>query len=210
MDITETIALFGATGKAGGAILERLLADGFQVRALARAPQKLSPRPGLTVIAGDVLDPQAVSSTLDGARAVVSAIGPTRSGPQICDAATRTILGEMKRAGLRRYAVISGAAVQMPGDQRNLLGRFMATVLSVMEREMMADKASEATALRDSGLDWTLLRCPMIADGDAPAPCRTDLKTPKKMSVQTGGLAHLVAHALREGAFIQQAPFVYS
>ena len=56
------LALFGATGRVGGRLLEYALAEGHTVRALVRDPAKLVPRAGLTVLAGDVLDPAAVAA----------------------------------------------------------------------------------------------------------------------------------------------------
>ena len=50
------IALIGATGFVGSAVLQELLQRGHRVTALARNPAKLAPREGLTVREADAKD----------------------------------------------------------------------------------------------------------------------------------------------------------
>ena len=72
------IALFGATGRVSGRLLEYALAEGDTVHAPARNPEKVQPLSlaGLTVITGDVLDLAPRSRTrhhlISGAEAVIS------------------------------------------------------------------------------------------------------------------------------------------
>ena len=50
------LALFGVTGTCGGPLLDAALGAGHEVRALARAPQKLDRAdPRLAVVTGDCL-----------------------------------------------------------------------------------------------------------------------------------------------------------
>jgi putative NADH-flavin reductase len=69
------IALFGATGGAGRQILAQALEQGHSLTALARDPSRLAPREGLTAIGGDVLNPAAVAECIQGADAVIYALG---------------------------------------------------------------------------------------------------------------------------------------
>lgn len=68
---SKPIFIAGATGYIGGRLVPRLLAAGYQVRALARAPEKLRDRPwaqhdNLTIIKGDVLDSDSLAQALKG------------------------------------------------------------------------------------------------------------------------------------------------
>ena len=75
------LALFGATGRAGGAILHQARAAGYEVSALARSPGTLNrDGPSVAVTAGDVRDLAAAERVVRGAAAAVSAIGGTRPG----------------------------------------------------------------------------------------------------------------------------------
>ena len=55
------IALIGATGFVGTALLNELLQRGHRVTALARDPAKIPSREGLTVVQGDATDAAQVA-----------------------------------------------------------------------------------------------------------------------------------------------------
>ena len=88
------IAILGATGGIGGHVLDWALRAGHPVHALARDPQALPPAAGLTVTRGDALDETAVAEVIDGADAVVSALGPrgAKAPGLLAGAASHTIL----------------------------------------------------------------------------------------------------------------------
>ncbi|MFI9721164.1 NAD(P)-dependent oxidoreductase [Streptomyces sp. NPDC052396] len=70
------IALFGAGGTIGGRILREALDRGHQVTAVVRDPAKFTEQhPGLTVVTGDVLDPESVAAVAEGQDVVISAVG---------------------------------------------------------------------------------------------------------------------------------------
>uniref|UniRef100_UPI002147DF64 NAD(P)H-binding protein n=1 Tax=Tahibacter caeni TaxID=1453545 RepID=UPI002147DF64 len=64
------IALIGATGFVGAAVLQELLSRGHEVSALVRSPEKLAARAGLTPVRVDVRDAAAVAAAVRGADAV--------------------------------------------------------------------------------------------------------------------------------------------
>ena len=76
------VALIGATGFVGAPVLAELLSRGHVVTVLARNPGKLTPQPGLTVIAADALDAAQVAAAVAGHDAVVSAYNPGWTEPR--------------------------------------------------------------------------------------------------------------------------------
>jgi uncharacterized protein YbjT (DUF2867 family) len=56
----------GATGYVGGRLIERLHADGRELRAMARSPDRLKARNGVEPVHGDVLESSGLRSALDG------------------------------------------------------------------------------------------------------------------------------------------------
>jgi nucleoside-diphosphate-sugar epimerase len=105
---SKTVAIFGATGGTGLAVLKQCLEAGNAINVLARSPSKLShlssQYPNLHVIQGDIRDLLAVKSTLTLnnkiVNIVVSSIGMSFKGglsfgwndESICEDATNTIL----------------------------------------------------------------------------------------------------------------------
>ncbi len=61
-----TIALIGASGYVGSAILHEALWRGHHVTAVVRNTAKLVPQPGLTAITADVLDTAGLADVLAG------------------------------------------------------------------------------------------------------------------------------------------------
>ncbi len=69
----------GATGGVGGAVAERLLAEGWRVRALHRDPdraRRTSGRPGLEWVKGDAMNEADVVAAAEGARLVMYGANP--------------------------------------------------------------------------------------------------------------------------------------
>lgn len=142
------VALTGATGFLGGAVLERLLAKGHQVRALARRPQ--AERAGVVWVPGDLADHAALSSLVEGTDAVIHVAGainvPDRDAFFAANAEGVRILAECAVAsGVDRFILVSSLSAREPG-----LSNYG---WSKREGERM---------LADSPLDWTIVRPPAI------------------------------------------------
>jgi nucleoside-diphosphate-sugar epimerase len=77
-DLTnKTILLTGATGFIGGALARRLLADGYNVRVLARNPARAEEfaRLGAEVVRGDILDLASLRAAVAGCPVVIHCAG---------------------------------------------------------------------------------------------------------------------------------------
>jgi len=71
-----TVLITGATGQVGNAIARRLAADGVEVRALVRSPERARVLPeGVEPVFGDVTDAASLQAALDGTATVYHAAG---------------------------------------------------------------------------------------------------------------------------------------
>src|ERR1700722_13840758 len=113
------IAIFGASGATGTLLTQRCLAAGHQVTALLRTPEKFALRDRIRVVTGSVFDPAPVRQTIEGADAVLSALGANslkkedvleRAVPQII-AAMRETVSQPKPV---RRIVVLGSAGALP------------------------------------------------------------------------------------------------
>lgn len=95
------IAVIGATGNAGSRIVTELLSRGHQILGIARHPDKMQPRPGLTLTQGDIKDEAGMAQLLTGQEVAIHTV---RFG----DTDVRTAVGAAKKAGVR-FLVVGGA-----------------------------------------------------------------------------------------------------
>jgi len=72
----RSIVVTGATGRQGGAVARKLVSDGWSVRALVRDADKPAARTlaglGVTLVTGDLNDPDSVARAVEGAYGVYS------------------------------------------------------------------------------------------------------------------------------------------
>ena len=106
------IALIGATGFVGSAILEEALDRGHEVTAIVRHPETLTPHPNLHAARGDVYNIDDVARLVAGHDAVISAFNPGWTNPDIYEQqikGTKTIIAGVKQAGIKRLLFVGGA-----------------------------------------------------------------------------------------------------
>jgi putative NADH-flavin reductase len=153
--------ILGATGGIGREIVDQALKRHHRLTAFVRSPHKLGvPDQHLTVIQGDVLDPQALGSALAGHDAVLSAIGPPGPGRSTItsDAAQATVTA-MRATGARRLVIV-GVAMLFPDS--GLLGRILRNTFM---RNIGNDSAEMEGTVKASELDWTIVRPPRLTNG---------------------------------------------
>ena len=211
----RTIALLGATGMVGTYVLQEALSRGYAVRVLARTPAKLDLyKDKITIVQGDARDLSAIKTLLSDSDIVMSALGPVRAdgdaAQMISTVATGHILKVMDESGSRRYIVVSGGAVAVPGDDRNFTGWLMQKMIAMTLEDTLKDKQAEYELLAASAVPWTLVRCPLIQDKPYRHAARSSLETPDSFTLRAGELARFMIDEIDAGEFSGKALFLYS
>ena len=174
------ITIIAATGGVGRQLASQAVAAGHDVTAVARNAAKLPPdvlAAGARVVAADLARPdlRVLESAVAGADAVLSALGPhNNSDAGIAAPGTKAITDAMRAAGVRRIVAISAAPVGTtpspgrPHPPRHDPGegffmRHVGTrIAKILFGKVYDDLARMEDVLRDSGLDWTILRPPQL------------------------------------------------
>jgi putative NADH-flavin reductase len=109
----KKIALIGASGLVGSAILKESLQRGHKVTAIVRNPDNIKLKdPNLLIKKGDVLSEQSVPELISGADVVISAYNPGWTNPNIAEETTRayhSIIDGVKKANIPRLLIVGGA-----------------------------------------------------------------------------------------------------
>jgi uncharacterized protein len=109
------VALLGATGFVGSALLDEALTRGHTVTAIARHPAKLGRRDRLVALSGDVYEPAGLATLIRGHDAVISAFNPGWKNPRLFEdqvRGTSAIIAALKTAGVKRVLWVGGAGGQ--------------------------------------------------------------------------------------------------
>lgn len=157
------LALIGASGFVGTAVLQEALNRGHQVTGIVRQPQKLPQHPALTAVAGDVYARDALAQHLAGHDAVIHAFNPGWGQADIRELfiqGTQAIYAATKQAGIRRLLVVGGAGslYVAPGLQLIDTPHFPA------EYKEGAEGARRALELiqDENTLDWSFISPPAL------------------------------------------------
>lgn len=207
------LTIFAATGGIGRQALEQAVAAGHDVTAVVRNPKKLSAT--VHVVTADLAaaDQAALKSAVEGADAVLSALGPRSiSDAGVASQGTRAIVQAMKAADVRRIVVVSAAPIGTvpspgrpkppkhdPGDGFFMRHLFSPLIKAVL-RKPYADLALMEDILRDSGLDWTIVRPPRLTNKPLTGIYRTasGQNLPGGFFIARADVAHLMLRALKQ------------
>ena len=143
------ILVAGATGRVGGAAVEHLLKEGFEVRALVRRPEKgkrLSTL-GAELAVGDATDPGTLGPAVRGCSGVFSALGagPGRGASEDVEyRGNLNLLSAVRSAGVGRFVYSSVLMADHPQAQN--VGAFREKAR--FEEKLLAAEDVPSTILR--------------------------------------------------------------
>ena len=159
------LLIVGATGGTGQQLVTQALERGHQVTALVRRPPRADPRPGLTPVVGDVLNPGSLDSAMKGQEAVLSALGHKRwLGPsRTLSEGTRNLIAAMGHHGVQRLICETALGISDAWWQMGLY--YTLFVRPVILPFYFRDKVRQEAAIRASDLVWTIVRPGMLKNG---------------------------------------------
>ena len=160
------LLIVGSTGGTGRELVRQALERGHEVRALARNPSRLGmEQERLSVIRGDVMAPASLEAAVAGQDAVLCALGhkrffyPTR----ILSEGTRNLIRAMEKESVRRLVCETSLGI---GDRWGRLGLvYTLFVGNFILPFYFYDKVRQERAIRESSLDWVIVRPGALTNG---------------------------------------------
>ena len=208
------ILITGATGGTGREIVREALARGYQVNALARsAADAASLLPGADITEGDARDGDAVAKALAGCDAVISALGTKLSllhEETLLSTATRILINEMQTKEIMRLVCITGIGAGDSHGHGGFLYDHIAQPLLLSST--YRDKDRQEEEIRESGLDWTIVRPTNLKDGPATDKIRalTDLTGFHGGSIARTDVARFLISELTDRQWACKSPVITS
>jgi putative NADH-flavin reductase len=206
------IAIFGATGGTGRALVEQALEGGHHVTAFARNPAALTiTHPRLRVVQGDVLDPAKVETAVAGQDAILNALGmkPGTSTP-VTSQGTRHIVAAMQSLGVRRLVTQSALPVAAIEGNAHELPLFFRIVLSlaVPLRALFRDKILQEQIIQRSGLDWVIVRPAMLTNNARTGAYRVGMPLPgaRAKQISRADVAEFMLKQVTDNTYLHKVP----
>lgn len=167
------LVVLGASGGTGRLVVTRALERGDHVTAVARHLQVLrADRPHLTLRPADVRSEADLTGIVAGHDAAISVIGGTARHPdRIYSEGTQAIVDALEQADVRRFVCVSSGGVQ-PRDPG--LPLWYRLAIPLFMRDLYTDMAVMEDIVRNSRLDWTLVRAAYLTDKPVPATYRLE------------------------------------
>ena len=205
------ILVVGATGETGQQIVEQSLAQGHNVTALVRQPDRFDMQhPSLQVVKGDVLDPASLDA-VQGQDAVISSLGTKKIGFEpvtLLSEGTKNLLQAMERHSVKRLVCITGIGA---GDSKGHGGLlYDKLILPLILKRIYDDKDRQEAEIRQSNLDWTIVRPGGLTNDLAKGKYRvlTDLTGITAGKISRADVATFILQELTDDRYLHQAPLI--
>jgi putative NADH-flavin reductase len=192
-EVGVRLTVFGSTGPTGRALVQQALGQGHEITAVARDPAAIDVTGDrLRAVRADVLDGASLNGVLNGVDATLSAIGTHGRRPTtVYSAGVANIRDAMHHAGVRRFVGISALPVTPRTELGKTERRVVVPMLSLFFGEMYADMTRMEQVLRESDLDFTIMRPPQLTNGRATGQYRTAINDhlPRARKISRADLA---------------------
>lgn len=208
------LVVFGATGRTGTHVVSEALDAGYEVRAFVRSRAKLDreyrEHDRVTVVEGDVLDPEAVDQAIAGTDAVLSALGHAKGSPDdVLSTAGEHIVAAMEAHDVPRLVILAGAGVSHPNDPFSLGGRVMSAGLNLVAGDFLDDTKRYVKRAVESDTEWVVVRPPRLTNGPRTDDYRTGyLKLGPRATISRADVGSFMVEQVSEDTYVGEAPMI--
>lgn len=201
------VIVFGATGSVGKHVLEQALQQGHEVTAFARDISKIGTQhPKLTKAEGNVLERAAIDQAMPGQDAVIVVLGAGRHGG-VRATGTRLVIESMRAHGVERLICQSTIGL---GDSAEYLNFFWRVLMfGWLLKEAFLDHQQQEEIVKNSGLDWTLVRPGEFTNGGLTGHYRHGFSGPVedlKLKISRADVADFLIKQLSDQEYWYKTP----
>lgn len=204
------IAIIGASGYVGTALVNEAVKRGHQVSALVRHPEKIAYRDNITAVKADVLDTDTLAKLLAGHDLVISAYNPGWQEADIRNLhikGSRSITEAAIKAGIKRLIAVGGAgSLEINGvqlvDSTDFPAEYKEGALGA--RQALNDLKTEKQ------MDWSFVSpAILLVPGEATGTFRLGKDSPVfddkgESKITVGDLAVAILDEAEQGKHIRQ------
>lgn len=203
------VTVLGANGKVGQLVVQFLLDDGYHVAAMIHHQNSLPKHARLRIHEGDIHIASDIATAIEDSKAVVSCLSSWHAPEKdILSSAMQHLIPEMRARGILRIVSLTGAGAATQGDKLDPIDQLGHVLFNTIAPKVLRDAEDHITLLRDSGLDWTVVRSPVMTEsGSRKYELQADPPSPWQ-TIHRHAVARCLADQVDSRLYLQEAPFI--
>lgn len=206
----KKICIFGADGRTGKLVVKEAQSQGYSVVAFVYSDIKEEDRVlGVEYVKGDILDSTDVGKVIAGCDAVISVVGHIKgSDPLMQTKGISNIVSAMKNAGIKRIVSLTGTGVREKGDVVSVADRILTFIIRLLDKERVIDGILHAKVLKESNLDWSILRVMKLGGIGSVLDYNLTSHGPVELLSHRNRVAAVLVDMLRAKEWIKKSPIL--
>lgn len=202
------IAILGANGRSGKACVEAILAAGHTIRAGIHSSRGAIDQTNVEYVPFDGTDATSVANLIIGCDAVISLVGHVKGSPAFMQTDTiKNVIAAMHDQHISRLISLTGTGVRLSGDKPSLIDRFLNLSIKLVDPKRINDGIRHAEVIRNSNLDWTIIRVLKLTNGK-PGGYMLTSGGPAQITTSRATVAQAIVDILQDENYHKSAPVI--
>lgn len=203
MNNKKSVIVFGATGKTGQYVWQKAAEQGHEVTVFVRSPSKIdSGGTKVKIVQGDVFDADSVGSAVANHDVAIVCLGSTSlKDKSTLTTGTKNVVSGMVQHGGGRLIVLSAAGANESWAQIGWMSRIL---FKTMLRNIFADHHSQEAIVKESSLEWTIVRAAILKDNPGTGQY-TVSNGVKSGNINREDVADFLVRQVTDRSYIRQA-----
>lgn len=215
----KKVLILGATGQTGVHVVDYALSKGYEVFAFSRNPNNLKILTSkVTIVKGDTENLADVKKAVSLTDVVISVINNPRASkspwakvlghPYVIRDSMKNVISAMKEQGKKRVIVMSTYGA---GESYNDLPLWLRLLVKYSNMKVaFDDHTGQENALKESDLDWTIVRCVRLSDTDERGELIVSYKNSPKPAalISRKHAAKFLVELIEHSAYTRKMPVI--
>ena len=163
------ICVFGSDGRTGVEVVNYAKKQGFGVVAsvYSEGSNKYFPS-DVEVKIVDIMNYDSVLEAMKGSDAVISVVGHIKeSDPLVQTKGISNMVKAMNELNLKRLISLTGTGARVENDKPSIVDLVLNSIVKFIDPNRINDGVQHVKVLRNSNLDWTIVRVLKLSKKDA-------------------------------------------
>jgi putative NADH-flavin reductase len=163
----------------------------------------------LQVYRGDVHLDTDVAKAIHGSQAIVNALSSWHApNKDVLASAMQRLIPAMREEGISRIVSLTGAGAFDSSDSLNLFDKAQHALMNAVAAKVLRDAEDHLQLLRESNLDWTVVRSPIMTESGARQYKLQDSFPLPWQTIHRHAVANCIVDLAEANDYSQQAPFI--